>query len=641
MNYKFCLILTSFILPSFLPLSAQAYSYAEAVQLAQEEDGNELYALDDEVSLLKGDALVSGNVTSNDKGFLSATLTSSAVSSNGALVFDSSGAYTYTPYSGSTEIINLQIGQQIVETYSYRITGENGTSATATLTIRIIGNDNAIAYYALNDEVSINVSQLLAVTGNVGDNDTGGQSYSLSTSPIGKHGTLQFQSTGAYSYQLDTVSNSVQSLGPNDILTDSFDYQLIGGGNNETDNAKLIFTILGDVGTSPINVEIENNDRSSLATPVNSGQRIQGQLHTSSDKDWYVLRSTGNEIAHLELCPGGSSCFDETTQSTKKGWIMYVFDRAILNNISTAATFAGDFNNQANGTGEFDTFPLSNIDDETGLRRYFRQHTNHMYINYRTGAFTNDDDASKDALVGIIDPCFDVTNTLDIGIPTISNDGIILSDAELSEKVIILSDEEKAGVYKEYVIAISSSLKGDETAADCGSASIILTEAGPSFLGADIADPTSLVTKTTTDEIIAFNPRTDDQYTISVTGTGINPLASSTVRSASYIESANKTTNTIVIPTMRIDNALFDVVLKQIATVDDKLRFEIASTTILPDELVITSIQPTYNPLNQRVKIPKLTVENSGMSYSVEFIYYPGTDEKGAYLELIGLTVIQ
>ena len=71
MNYKLCLLLTSFILPSFFPLSALAISYAEAVQLAQEENtaatnATAFYALDDEVSLLKGTASITGNVTTND-----------------------------------------------------------------------------------------------------------------------------------------------------------------------------------------------------------------------------------------------------------------------------------------------------------------------------------------------------------------------------------------------------------------------------------------------------------------------------------------------------------------------------------------------------------------------------------------------
>jgi len=74
MNYKLCLLFTSIILPSFLPLHAYAISLAEATVLAQ--DVTDFYALDDETSILKGTASITGNVTTNDKGFLTVKLTS-------------------------------------------------------------------------------------------------------------------------------------------------------------------------------------------------------------------------------------------------------------------------------------------------------------------------------------------------------------------------------------------------------------------------------------------------------------------------------------------------------------------------------------------------------------------------------------
>ncbi|MFK5986423.1 MAG: hypothetical protein QM479_13505, partial [Pseudomonadota bacterium] len=138
-----------------------------------------------------------------------------------------------------------------------------------------------------------------------------------------------------------------------------------------------------------------------------------------------------------------------------------------------------------------------------------------------------------------------------------------------------------------------------------------------------------------------------DQYTISITGTGINPLASPAVRSASYIKASDKTQRSttpiaqVIIPQIRIGDNLFDVVLNQLESKGGELQFELASSIILPDALITTAIQPAYNPVNHRVKIPKLTIQSNGDSYSIELQYYPAVEGKAAYLELIGMIPIQ
>ncbi len=81
--------------------------------------------------------------------------------------------------------------------------------------------------------------------------------------------------------------------------------------------------------------------------------------------------------------------------------------------------------------------------------------------------------------------------------------------------------------------------------------------------------------------------------------------------------------------------------LNQIETIDGKFHFEVASTTASPADLITTTTQSSYNPMTERVKIPKLTVESSGLIYSVELQYYPAANGQDAYLELIGLTPIK
>jgi len=217
-------------------------------------------------------------------------------------------------------------------------------------------------------------------------------------------------------------------------------------------------------------------------------------LHSGGDKDWYSFNSSTStgEIIHVELCPIGSSCYNETT---KHGWIMYVFD----------ATKLKALNATTGTTGEDAIFPLNLLRDDTNAV-VSTVYSNQMYLNYLEGGAFTSSDPDTDALIGIVDPCFDSTNTVDIGVPVFT-----AADSALG--------------YKEYLIAISSSLEGEPRGV-CGAVTVVLEEPGPSFKEADPDDPTKLVEITTTQEYTSVFPRTDDQYTIAISRTSINPLAS-------------------------------------------------------------------------------------------------------------------
>jgi VCBS repeat-containing protein len=175
---------------------------------------------------------------------------------------------------------------------------------------------------AVNDNGHLIIGVTSEYSGNVLGNDknTTGASVDFKET-VGKFGRLSsVDSEGEYTYTVyDSVNNS--SLAPGETVEEIFRYDLTN--NSRGSSAVLVITLSTvDLPKPAItsNVDIEFNDRSAQATPLNSGKNILGHLHNSGDKDWYSLPSAGNEIITLEVCPQTSSCFG------KKSWVLYVFD---------------------------------------------------------------------------------------------------------------------------------------------------------------------------------------------------------------------------------------------------------------------------------------------------------------------------
>ncbi|MGR9053129.1 MAG: VCBS domain-containing protein [Gammaproteobacteria bacterium] len=380
----------------------------------------------------------------------------------------------------------------------------------------------------------------------------------LTSSPIGTYGRLDFGGDGTFDYILNNESPEVQALGINDAVQDTFSFQIV-----DTDGVKsngvLIVTVLGNPSLAADNTEIEFNNRSTQATPLNSGQYIRGQLTSSSDKDWYVINSLGNEVIHFELCPNGSQCSDE------KAWVLYVFDADLV---------------AEQGIDDAGVTLTLTRDDNLQVIDFFV--SGHMYLLHNFGVFDN-------SLIGIIDPCFGDTNTLDIGVgPGPRN----------------------------YLIAISTPLLRDG-GQGCSSGNVVLTEAGPTFEEPDPANPgKTREVKTTREFIVAF-PYNDDLYTIKATRTGVNPLLVQNQESPVF-DAVGKS---LTIPRVRIDNQYYTADLALSGSSDNSLSFDLLSIQPYEGTTAVSSGTPVYNPATKTLMMPQVVDAGSGISYSAELTY--------------------
>ncbi len=612
--------------------------------------------------IISANPTVSGNVIDNDQNGNTVTFGgegSSTAGTYGFLTSDSSGAYLYQLFDSTVNTDLPDDGGdpptplRDKEIFPYTLINEGGeTDTEGKLTIDVnpdpAFSGGSESPFARDDNTTYISNKTESLSGNVTDNDNNGDYVVLTSPPSTIYGRIVLQADGHYVYDLYETALSIISLKAGEVVTDEFTYEYFSNAGEST-TAKLIIQIIGNpidgngdtIFENPDdkpydNVDVEFNDRSNDATPLNSSRNIQGHLHDTGDKDWYFLSSEGNEIITLEVCPKGTSCFN------KKSWVLYVFDsdelakvdypdvdddgKPIIKNRTEEQEF--EFYRWVTETGT-DQDLLSNsiitgkpekdtTDEIFGDKRenggVIRGRSNHMYLAYRAGFF-------QDALIGIVDPCFDTLNSVDIGV----GDGA-----------------------RNYLIAISSPLLGTGNADDeagnttnvCGQGSVVLQQQGPSAsgLGAD-GKPKSYET---TQEYISVFPNSDDQYAIKITSTGLEPLQSDAA--AANSATFNASSGELRIPKVFVNGQSFEATLnlqnQQARSTDGTLKFVLSDLGTENLEGILDSYRATFNAETGEVLFPRITDTSTGNAYSVIMLFHAATDSNPAWLEVTSITAI-
>lgn len=580
-------------------------------------------ANDDYASVIVGiKPNVSVNLSGNDRYGSMITFDGSISGQHGYLQLSGTTA-VYTLYDNPANAA-LKASQVVTETFNYTYSNDVGQSANARLIIQVTGNQQTPV--AIDDYASVMPNQIDSVTSSVITNDKNGTNVYLNSSPASDYGYLILNPDGSFTYTVYKNAPSINKLKAGEVVTDSFSYT-VADQYGQSATAKLNVNILGNpvdtsgntvfpqlAGTAYDNVDIEPNDRSINATPLNSGRNIKGSMYDGGDKDWYKLQSAGNEVITIDVCPTGSSCFG------KKSWEVYVFD-------STALTTAM----------EEQPYPLyhwidatGSLNDEAGIKRLSPNPyatSNHMYLAYQMGGFF------QGALIGIVDPCFDTTTSLDIGVgPGPRN----------------------------YLIAVSSTLMGSDGSGQptgkCGDGGTVLRRPGVSVFGLD--GDGKAKSYPTTEEYYTSFPFSDDQYTIKITGTGINPLLSAAAAAGS--STFNALTGELYIPKVRIADGLYEAILllqnslsgtnPLTASPNSKshLKFALSALRRLGANAITDEFQATYDPVKQQVIIPRVTDTINGNTfnapsnaYSVIMEYHPEVVGSAQWLEVTNSALIQ
>jgi len=182
----------------------------------------------------------------------------------GTLTLGSDGNYTYT---ATTDNPGLSEGESATESFQYTMSDAAGATSKATLYINVLGTGGTDPV-ATPDTNSVTEDASLPATGNVltdttaDTTDTEGVVIRISSlsqvdtivdgagdfEVTGLYGTLKIKPDGSYVYTLDDANSTVNALHDSEILTDTFQYQVLdpsGGSYTGIDSSTLTITING------------------------------------------------------------------------------------------------------------------------------------------------------------------------------------------------------------------------------------------------------------------------------------------------------------------------------------------------------------------------------------------------------------
>ncbi len=216
-------------------------------------------AIDDTNAINEGDDSVSGSVTANDSKPNGQTLTVDLVDGDlnnvgtriattyGHIQIDANGDYTYEIDNTNTDVTNLNDGETLEDSITYRTKDGLGNSDTGTLRVTITGKTIS----AQDDEDSIAEGDDY-VKGSVTENDgTGltvdqvdGDSGDVGTIIATDYGFLVINTDGSYAYRVDNNNPAVSNLNDGETLEETFTYRS-SNGSGSTDTGTLRLTING------------------------------------------------------------------------------------------------------------------------------------------------------------------------------------------------------------------------------------------------------------------------------------------------------------------------------------------------------------------------------------------------------------
>ncbi|MEF8843520.1 MAG: Ig-like domain-containing protein, partial [Haloarculaceae archaeon] len=244
----------------------------------------------DTLTYSAGTTLPTGLTIDTNTGVISGTIDDSA-SQNGPY----SVTITADDNSGTANATQTDTFEWTVTNPAPTATDNTGAvteDGPTTTTGNVIDDDDGNGVDSDPDDPA---SQLVvsAVDGNSGD---------VGSAVTGNHGTLQIDSGGGYTYNLNNTSTAVQQLASGETLTDSFDYTL-SDQEGGTDTATLTVTVNG---ANDVPVAADDTDSTNENTTI-SQDAANGVLPNDADPD------TSDTLTVAEVGGDAGNVGDATT----------------------------------------------------------------------------------------------------------------------------------------------------------------------------------------------------------------------------------------------------------------------------------------------------------------------------------------
>jgi T1SS-143 domain-containing protein len=138
----------------------------------------------------------------------------------GTLTLNGDGSYTYVPAAAAQ---SLDAGETVSDIFTYSISDGRGGSATATITVSVVGADDPTTIAGtLSGTVQEDASTSATGTLSATDPDVGTRNFSAQTNTAGTYGTFSIGTTGTWTYTLTNAAANVQALAQGQSVTETF-----------------------------------------------------------------------------------------------------------------------------------------------------------------------------------------------------------------------------------------------------------------------------------------------------------------------------------------------------------------------------------------------------------------------------------
>ncbi|OSQ36936.1 beta strand repeat-containing protein, partial [Thalassospira mesophila] len=199
-----------------------------------------------------------------DSGNVGKTLTGTY----GTITINADGSYSYQLDTTNSAVVQQLPGDaDLTESFTYQITDNDGQTDSATVHIKIVGDN--LPPEATDNSNAVKVGTTETATGNVITDNNGngvdrnaentsqtlsvvginGATGNIGTSIAGTYGTIRVNADGTYSYVLNTSNSAVRNLPVGQTLIETFTYTLSDG--IDTDVATVKITINGPNASHP------------------------------------------------------------------------------------------------------------------------------------------------------------------------------------------------------------------------------------------------------------------------------------------------------------------------------------------------------------------------------------------------------
>jgi VCBS repeat-containing protein len=201
-------------------------------------------AADDSVDTTEDSALFTFAVLDNDVGENLSVHSLDTTGTKGIVTLNADGTFSYDP-NGQFE--SLAQGAFALDTFSYSVLDENGATDTATVTVNVMGVNDAPA--AADDSVQAEEDSVLVFSalGNDSDVDAGAVLSVLSFDTTGTIGSVVLNADGTFSYD---PNGQFESLAQDAFVFDTFSYTMQDE-HGATDTATVTVKVTG-VNDAPV-----------------------------------------------------------------------------------------------------------------------------------------------------------------------------------------------------------------------------------------------------------------------------------------------------------------------------------------------------------------------------------------------------